>query len=62
MSSVLERVELCGGTIIQGKKLIRNEMSDGRFIIPKTLIDGNVGYFSHFKDTEGNQIGLYSNS
>jgi predicted enzyme related to lactoylglutathione lyase len=62
MGSVLERVELCGGTIVQNKKLIKNALEDGRVIIPKTLIDGNVGYFSHFKDTEGNRIGLYSNS
>jgi predicted enzyme related to lactoylglutathione lyase len=62
MREVLNRVEKFGGTVIQGKELIRNKMDDGRFVIPKTLIDGNVGYFSYFKDTEGNQIGLYTNS
>jgi hypothetical protein len=62
MSSVLERVQLCGGTVVQGKRLIRNEMEDGRYLIPKTLIDGNVGYYAHFCDTEGNRIGIYSNS
>jgi predicted enzyme related to lactoylglutathione lyase len=62
MSSVLERVVLCGGNVVQGKRLIRNEMEDGRYLIPKTLIDGNVGYYAHFTDTEGNRIGIYSNS
>jgi predicted enzyme related to lactoylglutathione lyase len=62
MSNVLERVERGGGIILKKKQLVRNELADGRYMIPKTLIDGNSGYYSHFRDPDGNQIGLYSNS
>lgn len=41
---VLERVEKNGGTAL----------------VPKTLIDPEMGYFAVFTDTEGNKMGLHS--
>lgn len=62
MSDMLERVEENNGKVLLKKTLIRNVNVDGSFIIPKTLIDGKSGYFSYVMDSEGNKLGLYSNS
>ncbi|HXB39716.1 MAG TPA: hypothetical protein VNZ49_04190 [Bacteroidia bacterium] len=61
MDDILKRIEQNGGTIVKNKTLIKNQLEDGRTIIPKTLIDGNVGYYAYFTDSEGNKMGLYSN-
>ncbi len=63
MSEILKNIRTYGGEIIRTKTLIRNINSeDGKVTIPKTLIDNNVGYYAYFYDTEGNKMGLYSNS
>ena len=61
MGDMLDRIKLCGGVVIKDKSLIKNKLEDGRTIIPKNLIDGNVGYYAYFLDSEGNNMGLYSN-
>ncbi|MDQ3189957.1 MAG: hypothetical protein M3Q58_00020 [Bacteroidota bacterium] len=62
MPSTLDLIENNGGKVLQHKTLIKNTTKEGEVTIPKTLIDGNVGYFAYFKDSEGNKMGLYSNS
>ncbi len=32
----------------------------GKVLLPKTLIDEEIGYMALFEDTEGNQVGLHS--
>ncbi|MPV39078.1 VOC family protein [Georgenia subflava] len=44
LSTVLDRVEAAGGTVL----------------LPKREIGGGRGYFAYFQDTEGNRIGLHS--
>jgi len=39
----------------------RVEGAGGKVIVPKTDI-GEFGFFAHFIDSEGNRIGLHSNS
>jgi predicted enzyme related to lactoylglutathione lyase len=46
MAPVLERIEQEGGTIL----------------LPKTAISPEIGYMAFFKDTEGNRIGIHSQS
>lgn len=62
MTDILDRIENAGGKLLVKKTLIKNADSTGKVVIPKTLIDGNVGYFAIFEDTEGNKMALYSNS
>jgi predicted enzyme related to lactoylglutathione lyase len=62
MDEILERVEQYGGKVLLKKTLIKNSTEDGRIYIAKTLIDNNSGYFAYFLDSEGNKMGLYSNS
>ncbi|MBL4703298.1 MAG: hypothetical protein JKY54_02185, partial [Flavobacteriales bacterium] len=62
MTDIIENVEEYGGKVLLKKTLIRNVSVSGAFVIPKTLIDGKMGYFSYIMDTEGNKLGLYSNS
>lgn len=62
MDDILQRVEENGGTILLRKTLIKNATEDGKVFIAKTLIDNNTGYFAYFLDSEGNKMGLYSNS
>lgn len=42
--------------------LDRVEKMGGKISMPKTLIDENTGYMALIVDTEGNNIGLHSNS
>lgn len=62
MDDILQRVEENGGKVLLKKNLIKNSTEEGKVIIAKTLIDNNTGYFSYFLDSEGNKMGLYSNS
>jgi predicted enzyme related to lactoylglutathione lyase len=62
MDDILQRVEENGGKILLKKTLIKNSTEDGKVFIAKTLIDNNTGYFAYFLDSEGNKMGLYSNS
>lgn len=34
----------------------------GQLLVPKTNIGPEMGYFAHFKDSEGNRVGLWSQS
>ncbi|OFY71552.1 MAG: hypothetical protein A3G23_04725 [Bacteroidetes bacterium RIFCSPLOWO2_12_FULL_37_12] len=62
MVEVLNRIVAEGGKILLNKTLIRDIISKDKAIIPKTLIDHNVGYYAYFLDSEGNKMGLFSNS
>jgi uncharacterized protein len=62
MSHIMENIKTYGGEILLEKTLIRNYRQDGTIIIPKTLIDNQHGYYAYFLDSEGNKMGLYSNS
>jgi len=44
LTTVLNRVENAGGTVV----------------LPKTMIAPDMGYWAFFQDTEGNVLGLYS--
>lgn len=62
MTDMLDAIDANGGKVLLKKTLIRNVNIDGSFVIPKTLIDGNEGYFAYVSDSEGNKLGLYSHS
>lgn len=62
LSQFLAKVEMHGGKIIEPKKLIKNRTVDGKSVIPKNLIDHNIGYYAVCKDPFGNKFALYSNS
>lgn len=62
MGEILSKIERCGGTILQGKTLLKSYNDDNLDIISGTLFDGKIGYFAKIKDTEGNIIGLHSNA
>lgn len=40
--------------------LARVEAAGGTVLIPKTLINEEIGYFAHFIDSEGNRVALHS--
>ena len=40
--------------------LARVEGAGGSVLVPKTLIQPEIGYFAVFRDSEGNHVGLYS--
>lgn len=52
-------VYLNGGEDLSGP-LARVETAGGRILVPKTLINADIGYFAHIADSEGNRIGLHS--
>ncbi|MCD8539185.1 MAG: VOC family protein [Leadbetterella sp.] len=43
-----------------GPVLDRIEEQGGTVVVPRTLIDPEMGYFAVFTDTEGNKLGLHS--
>ena len=43
-----------------GPVLERIEKEHGRVLMPKTLINDQIGYMAFFTDTEGNRLGLHS--
>ncbi len=51
-------VYLNGGTNL-AKVLSKVEKAGGQILLPKTGI-GHNGFMAHFKDTEGNKVGLHS--
>jgi len=53
------RVYLNGGADLQ-EYLDGVVPAGGEVVIPKTLISEEHGYFAHFKDVEGNIVGLHS--
>lgn len=63
ISELGNRIKQNGGQILIPKTLIKNQVNKGLSILPNNHIDGsNIGYFAYFLDTEGNKMGLYSNS
>lgn len=40
--------------------LARVEAAGGHVLVPKTEIGNNFGFFAHFRDTEGDKVGLHS--
>lgn len=40
--------------------LQRIEAEGGKVLMPKTLINGDIGYMAFFSDTEGNTVALHS--
>jgi uncharacterized protein len=62
MTSSLESVTMFGGSVVNPKTIMRREGTDGKTMIPETLIDGKQGYFAIVRDSEGNKIALYSNA
>jgi predicted enzyme related to lactoylglutathione lyase len=40
--------------------LARVEGAGGKVLVPKTLINPEIGYFAHFLDSEGNRVGMHS--
>jgi predicted enzyme related to lactoylglutathione lyase len=62
LSDVLKTSLEYKGRIILPKTLIKQMNSDGNTVITQNLIDDNIGYYAEITDSEGNHIGLYSNS
>lgn len=44
------------------KVVDRIESAGGKVVMPKTLINEQVGYMAFFTDTEGNKMGLHASS
>jgi len=53
------KVYLSGGTDLN-LVLQRVERAGRKIVMPKTLIDPQLGYFAIFEDTEGNQLSIHS--
>ena len=62
ISQILKNLTEIKGTIITDKTLLKQKNSSGNFVISNNLIDQKVGYYAEIIDSEGNRIGLYSNS
>lgn len=62
ISQLLKNLTEYKGTIITDKTLLKQKNSSGDFVISNNLIDQKVGYYAEIIDSEGNRIGLYSNS
>ena len=62
MTSVLKEIPKNGGAILQEKEMIKNAVNANTNSITTNFIDGKIGYFAKFKDSEGNVFCLYSNS
>lgn len=42
--------------------LLKIEKAGGKILVNKMLIDENTGYMAFFQDTEGNEVGLHSDT
>lgn len=62
ISEILENVIEYNGVVVTNKTLLKQKNDSGNVVIANNFIDQNVGYFAEIKDSEGNRIGLYSNS
>lgn len=62
ITEILNNVSEQNGTIITQKTLLKQKNTSGNVVITNNLIDQNVGYYAEILDSEGNRIGLYSNS
>ncbi|PCJ27675.1 MAG: hypothetical protein COA97_03390 [Flavobacteriales bacterium] len=57
--TIMDLIKENGGEITHEKTLIRSKESGSSFTIPNTYIDNKPGYYAHFRDSEGNKMGLY---
>lgn len=62
ISSTLERIENLGGEIILKKTILKLSTETGQVMIARSFIDNETGYIAKFRDSEGNIMGLHSNS
>jgi uncharacterized protein len=62
ITEILDNVIEYKGTVITNKTLLKQKDNSGNVVISGNLIDQNVGYYAEILDSEGNRIGLYSNS
>ncbi len=62
LSHALSKTTSNNGSIVTPKTLIKQINNAGDVMVSKNLIDENIGYFAEIIDSEGNHIGLYSNS
>lgn len=62
ISEALSRTINGNGSIVIPKTLIKQSNSSGDIIVAKNLVDENIGYYAEIIDSEGNHVGLYSNS
>jgi len=62
INKVLKTAVELNGKIVINKTFLKQKNSYGEIVIPQNLIDGKMGYYAEMVDTEGNHIGLYSNS
>lgn len=56
---IMDQIKTSGGKIVIPKTLITFKENENELIIPNTYIDNKPGYYAHFKDCEGNNMGLY---
>ncbi|MDQ3048595.1 MAG: VOC family protein [Bacteroidota bacterium] len=62
ISEILHNISEGNGKLIVNKTLLKQKTTSGSVVIANNLIDQNVGYYAEIEDSEGNRIGLYSNS
>jgi predicted enzyme related to lactoylglutathione lyase len=62
INKVLKTAVELNGKIVINKTFLKQKNSYGDIVIPQNLIDGKMGYYAEMVDSEGNHIGLYSNS
>ena len=62
LNEILENALHFGGEIIQQKTLLKSYNTENAGLITNTMFDGKMGYYAKIKDSEGNILGLHSNS
>jgi predicted enzyme related to lactoylglutathione lyase len=62
ITELLRNVAEYKGTVITNKTLLKQKNESGNIVIASNFIDQNIGYYAEILDSEGNRIGLYSNS
>lgn len=58
----METVQAMGGKVLQQPMLLRQTNSGGEVVIGINRIDNQVGYYAKIKDSEDNELYLYSHS
>jgi predicted enzyme related to lactoylglutathione lyase len=60
--TIMDLIKENGGEITHQKTLIIQKVSEDSYKIPDTYVDNKPGYYAHFKDSEGNRMGLYGSN
>ena len=60
--TIMALIEENGGKITHEKTLIITPEGKDSYIIPNTYVDNKPGYYAHFIDCEGNNMGLYGSN